>query len=237
MESPVSPTTRSPFGLVGLVLTLLVALVGLGAYAAFHLKQANALQVQADTAKARAKTLTQEASETDSRADGDQAKSNAAEQEVDCLTMAFQAAPRPPKALPPPAADPALAQGLEAAGMHPGLAVAPVGLAPSTLERGDAELAWRWNQESLRVPLLERRLDVAEQLVASQDVAAQALKKEALDTAAARDLWRSANGAQLDRAEALQAEVTALHKAGTALKVTGATAVVALVVRALVRGK
>lgn len=237
MNAPATSLSRTQ---VWLILALAVAfalLVGLGAYALHQRQVAQAWQTQADTAKDRADALTQQAKAADLRVKVDRAETTALYQEVDRLEVALKAVPKPPKALPPPAADPDLGWGLETAGMHPGLAIAPRGSAPSTLEREDAELAWSWHQETLRVPLLEQRLDVAEHLVESQDVAAQALKKENLDTAAARDLWRSANGAQLDRAEALQNEVKALHRAGTAVEVGAAVVVTALIVRSLARGK
>ncbi len=232
-REPLSPATQRVIW--GLLAALLI-IMGLGLYAARQRRIATDASVQASAAAGENRQLVKEALETRLQALQARAERDKASQEVQRLTKALEAAQRPPKPLPAPAGDPELAKGLETAGLKVGLVLFS-GEGASRLERQDALKVWDWNAQALRVPALELRLDAAENLVDGQIKETGALKVEVTEWASASDRWQAAHGAKAQQADALQAKVTALHKAATADKWKTRAEVVATAVLSYLVGR
>ena len=218
-------------------LALAVAfIVGLFAYAIHQKGQAKAWQTRAEQAAQQEQLLVAAAKEADQKASQAHQVSQADEKVTQTLQVAYQKAPLPPDPAPAPAEDAALAKGLESAGLKADLTIfrTPGG---SSLNREDAVLAWTWSQEAAQVPIFKTRLAAADGLVAGQARETQALKAENLLAYQSVDTWKAAHGAADDQVVALNQEVKALHRAGTAAHVGAAAVVIAIVVRSLTRGK
>jgi len=213
-REPLSPAAQK----VGWgILAALLIIVGLGLYAARQRQHAADARVQASSLAGENRQLVKDALAATLQATQARAERDKASLEVQRLSKALEAAQRPPKPLPAPEGDPELAKGLETAGLKVGLVLFR-GEGPSRLERQDALKVWDWNAQALRVPALELRLDAAENLVDGQIKETGALKVEVKEWASASEHWQAAHGAKAQQADALQAEVTALHKAATADK-------------------
>jgi len=236
MGIPDLPFDRTQRRIILVILAALVLILAAFAYAFHQASVAKAYQTQAVQAQQREKLAVDAAKVSDQKALVAQQASQSAALVTQHRLAVFQAAPLPPPPKPAPAEDADLAKGLVTAGLAPGLTLFRPG-GPSSLSRPDAVLVWNWSQDSARVPPLMARLGAAESLVDGQAQENQALKTENVLAFQARDDWKNAHGAADDRAEALQKEVKALHRAGTAVKLGTAAVVAGYVIRFLVRRK
>ena len=196
----------------------LLVIAGLGWYARVQRERAASAHLQATEAGKREAIWRQQAEDSDRAATFSDEKVRQKEAEVYELQAKLAAIPRPAPPVPAPADDAQLAEGLAIAGLTPGLRVlvlppGPDGKVPgSTLGHLDATLVWRWNQDALRLPPTEARLEVSLDLNRGQVLLVEAQKVQVLDLTTSRNAWKGAAGACDERADALSRETRALQR-------------------------
>lgn len=233
MSYPFPPATwwRPAVWVAAAGLALLLAVAGLILH---QHRLATAAGTRAAAAEAREQAAVRGALNATARASLDRQESARLAEENQHLQAALRARPRPPRPVPAPVEDPALAQGLQQAGLREGLTVVRSEGA-SSLVREDASLVWDWSQQAGRVPALELRLDAAEHLVEGQAAETGALKTEVKDLDLAATTWQETYRAGQERNQALQDQVRAVLRVNTGLKVGAVVLITYEVVKALVR--